>query len=220
MVGIYSITSPSGRVYIGQSWDINARHRWYKSHFANEQPYLRNSFLKYGFDSHEMKVLHELPNDVGQEVLDRYEQLYIDAYRDCGFKMLNCKEGGLGGRHSKETKERISNKIKGRKYSDEHRKNISLAQTGRKNSPERIKNIIEAKRRNGFKVSDQARENCRNAQLGRKHSEESKNKRREKMIGIVHSDETKAKISAARKEWCKNNPEKVKIQMQKLNGNS
>lgn len=145
MVGIYLIKSPSDAVYIGQSWDIEARHRWYKSHNENEQPYLSNSFKKYGFDSHEIKILHELPNDVEQGVLDRYEQIYIDAYRDSGFKLMNVKEGGRGGKHSDESKRKMAEWQLGRKKSDTHRKNISAAQLGRKNSPERIANMVKGR---------------------------------------------------------------------------
>lgn len=138
MVGIYKITSPSGKVYIGQSWNIKKRFTWYKSHKAYQQPYLKNSFNKYGFDSHELKVLHELPKDVSQEVLDVYEVLYMQSYKDAGLDLLNIKEGGKGGSHGLETRQKMSishsgkklsqgaiKKLKEREYTENHRKGIA-----------------------------------------------------------------------------------------------
>lgn len=159
MIGIYSIQSPSGKVYIGQSWDIKRRHQWYKSHEASEQPYLSNSFKKYGFDSHETKVLLELPCDVEQSVLDFYEQYYIDVYRQAGFVLLNLKEGGKGGKHCETTKRQMSvshtgkklslgaiEKLKNRSYSKEHRTKIGLSNKRRSYSEQTIEKMKKTSR--------------------------------------------------------------------------
>jgi len=94
MIGIYRITSPSGRVNIGQTWDINARKRVYKSDKAIKQPKLYNSIIKYGWDAHVFEVLQELPSDITQEVLDQFEIVFIEEYRNCGYKMMNIRGGG------------------------------------------------------------------------------------------------------------------------------
>src|SRR6185369_2061533 len=94
MVGIYKITSPSGKIYIGQTWNFQKRLRDYRNMKDRRQLKLFNSFQKYGFDSHEMKIVHELPVDVSQETLNTYEQFYMDAYRNCGIELLNLKEAG------------------------------------------------------------------------------------------------------------------------------
>ena len=115
MKGIYKITSPSGKVYIGQSWDLERRFKHYK-YLAQMQTQrkLHASFVKHGVDSHSFEVVHELPADVEQEVLDRYEQLYMDWYKDAGFELMNIRGGGNGpGQHSEETKRRIGAKHKG-----------------------------------------------------------------------------------------------------------
>lgn len=142
-VGIYKITSPSGRVYIGQSWDIGTRRSKYKGNNLKGQIGLTRSFSKYGFDNHSFEIVHELPSDITQEVLDNYEILYCNQYKELGFKMLNMKEPGYGGKHCQETKDRISKINKGRirtdgswigrKHTPESKEKMRLAKLGNKN---------------------------------------------------------------------------------------
>jgi len=108
MIGIYKIISPSGKIYIGQSWNIKKRWREYKCGLGKLQRYLYNSFLKHGFYNHIFEIIHELPKDIEQEVLDRYEVFYWKWYKYLGFEMLNIKEPGKGGKISEETKLKMS----------------------------------------------------------------------------------------------------------------
>ena len=61
MIGIYKITSPSNKVYIGQSVNIQKRFRDYKSlkRSIKQQPRLYNSFVKYGVNNHLFEILSE-----------------------------------------------------------------------------------------------------------------------------------------------------------------
>jgi group I intron endonuclease len=52
MTGIYKITSPTKKVYIGQSKDIIKRFKSYNQKLGKGQPRLNNSFLKYGIKNH------------------------------------------------------------------------------------------------------------------------------------------------------------------------
>jgi len=108
MIAIYKIISPSGKIYIGQSWEIEKRFKHYKNLHNKAQKYLYNSFIKNGVENHKFEIVHELPIDVEQEVLDRYEIFYWQCYKDLGFEMLNIKEPGSRGRHSEESKLKIS----------------------------------------------------------------------------------------------------------------
>lgn len=143
IVGIYKITSPSGRVYIGQSWNI--KHRWidYGESTTKNQPYLNHSFLKYGKRAHLFEVVHELPPDVHQDTINTYEQLYMDLYRACGIDLMNIREAGSQGKLSEETKRKVSqslmghapwNKgVKGYKiHSDEYKQKLSESLKGMK----------------------------------------------------------------------------------------
>lgn len=120
MVGIYKISSPSGKIYIGQSWDIQQRFwsyaykaKWYK------QPALSASFIKYGLDAHLFQKIHILPNDVSQNILDTYEEIYIQAYKDTGHRMMNIRGAGSRGKHSQQSKDKIRNTLTGRKRPQE-----------------------------------------------------------------------------------------------------
>lgn len=159
MTGIYKIVSPSGRIYIGQSWDIFDRLRKYRSLRCKAQSKLYNSLLKYGFNEHIFEVVQEFPYDISQEVLNNYEFFYWKQYIEAGFGMLNIREAGESRKHSEETKQKFRErdhsyklgkkqssetierrvaKIRGKKqkhkkgyvFTEEHRRNIS---EGRKN---------------------------------------------------------------------------------------
>ncbi len=119
MVGIYKITSPSNKIYIGQSWNISSRIGSYKSVKCKGQPKLYESLKKYGWESHSFEIVHELPEDVDQYTLDSYETLYFNLYSDCRFVMMNVREPGKGGKLSQSTKKILSLVNTGKKYSDE-----------------------------------------------------------------------------------------------------
>lgn len=133
-IGIYKITSPSEKVYIGQSWNITNRFSKYKSlPSIKKQVALYNSIKKYGYDKHKFEILEELVN-ITQEKLDECEIKHINYYKALNYNLLNIKEGGLGGKlpkesivkmletrgkwnHSEETKQQISNSHKGIRHS-------------------------------------------------------------------------------------------------------
>lgn len=110
---IYKITSPTDKVYIGQTRNAKIRFRAHRNFkWCRYKSGLINSFNKYGIDSHSFEIIHFLPNDVTQDVLDAYEQLYMDLYSACGIELLNSKEGGYKGSHSDEAKLKMSLKAK------------------------------------------------------------------------------------------------------------
>ena len=55
--GIYKITSPTGRIYIGQSVNIKLRFRAYKNGGGKGQPKLRRSIDKYGWNEHQFDII-------------------------------------------------------------------------------------------------------------------------------------------------------------------
>jgi group I intron endonuclease len=149
MVGIYKITSPTGKVYIGQSWNIEKRWRSHKKGININFP-LYNSIQKYGYLNHIFEIIHELPKDVSQDILDTYEILYINQYKDLGFKLLNIRDGGSRGKHSESTKNKIAlakkgskNGMFGKKHSDETKLKFSKVHKGKKNSKEATQKQID-----------------------------------------------------------------------------
>lgn len=163
MTGIYKITSPTGKVYIGQSWNIRKRLSAYRNlhQRVSRQVHLFNSIVKYGWNNHRFEIIHELPIDIDQGTMDIYEILYIELYKTCNVQLMNIRGGGSRGKHTEETKSKIrkkraeqifseeslqkrSNSLKGRKRDPELMRYIHQKNTGKPKSEETKKKISEA----------------------------------------------------------------------------
>lgn len=127
---IYAITSPSGKVYIGQSCNYYARYRTYMTKRCKHQPKLLNSLSKYGPDKHKFEILFELRRDISQPMLNYWEQFFMDYYRSIGVELLNIKEAGSNGKPSAETIEKMRKSSTGRKHSAESKQKISAVKRG------------------------------------------------------------------------------------------
>lgn len=176
MVAIYKIQSPSGKIYIGQTWNYKKRMSGYKNLSCKRQPKLYSSLMKYGVHNHLFTIIHELPEDVEQDIIDVYEQLYIDQYRDCNINLMNIREAGSHGKHSQESIEKLKRVNLGKKHSNDFRKKRSDMMKG---------NTI----RLGSSISEETRLKMSNSRKGRVHSEESKLKMRNSALGKKKSPE-------------------------------
>lgn len=152
-IGIYKITSPTGRVYIGQSWNIRRRFNQYKKLDCKVQRLIFRSLSKYGVDNHVFEIIHHLPKDVSQEVMDSFEVLYWNLYRSCGIRMLNLQEPGRGGKPCEETRRLLSLSHMGNKHNVGKKlppgviAKMITARTGLKRSEETKKKQSEAAKR-------------------------------------------------------------------------
>lgn len=83
MIGIYKITNPKGRIYIGQSRDIEYRFSTYKKvrQRLTQQPKLYNSIKKYGVDAHKFEVVTEC-NEDELNILERYYQELFNCVKE------------------------------------------------------------------------------------------------------------------------------------------
>ena len=54
---IYMITSPTGRIYVGSTIDIDYRFSQYKRLQCKNQIKLYNSLIKHGFEKHNFEKL-------------------------------------------------------------------------------------------------------------------------------------------------------------------
>lgn len=128
MTGIYKITSPSGKIYIGQSWDIDKRFKKYNNLYCKSQKKLYNSFIKYGVEKHTFEIIEVILTPIKQKELDEKEISYISFYKSKGYEMLNLTIGGKGTRgciFTKETKEKMSLSRQGKKLSRETKNKMS-----------------------------------------------------------------------------------------------
>jgi group I intron endonuclease len=126
--GIYKITSPNGKIYIGESSDIDTRKYYYKIVSCHKQIKLYNSLKKYGWNAHTFEILEEC--DFG-ELLCR-ERYWQDFYDVLGSKGLNLELTNCGDKKrvlSQLSKDKISkansgvnNGMFGRSLSKEHLK--------------------------------------------------------------------------------------------------
>lgn len=131
MIGIYKITNPKGKIYIGQTIDFNRRVYQYKMFNCKEQPKLFNSLKKYGFDNHTFELIHECQIS-NLTILERY---YQELYKTIENDNLNCflvTAADKSGRHTEETKRKMSESAKGKKKTAEHIAKLPQNQKGYK----------------------------------------------------------------------------------------
>lgn len=168
--GIYLITSPTNKIYIGQSINILNRWKYHKYSFKLNTK-ISNSFKKYGFENHKFEIICECD----ETELNELEIFYIKKYNSFNSKIgLNLKSGGeQGGKLSEETKQKLSDSLKGRE----------------------VWNV-------GIPVSKETKDKIRNSLINRKitdiHSIDEAEKIRKKIsentkIGINKSDKSKRK---------------------------
>jgi group I intron endonuclease len=108
LIGIYKITSPTDKIYIGQSGDVYKRWSSYFKLNCVDQPKLYRSLIKYGIDSHIFEIIEECII----EQLDEKE-IYWGLYYNSLNEGLNCRLGNGRGICSEETKTKIGNKQRG-----------------------------------------------------------------------------------------------------------
>lgn len=129
MIGIYKITSPSGKIYIGQSKDIKNRFRYYKSLHCKKQIALHRSFIKYGVDKHTFEILEECKScELNNK--ERYYQEFYNVLKN-GLNCLLTSTNSKKKIYSDETKAKLSKSLKGRIITKEWRENLSKAGKGR-----------------------------------------------------------------------------------------
>lgn len=196
--GIYKITSPTNRIYIGQSIDINRRKNQYRriDNKIKKMTKIYKSLIKYGFEKHKFEIIEEcIENDLNAR--ERYWQEYYNVTGKFGLNCILVESFNKKRIVSEETKEKISKNNsrywKGRKRSKE---SIELAIKSRVYTEEYRKKIGDKSR--GRKHSEETKQIISKKNLGRKHSEESKLKMSLAVIGRKHSEETKKKMSIIR----------------------
>lgn len=132
MIGyIYKITNPNGKIYVGKTFRLKKRINNYKNLDCKSQKAIYNSLLKYGYDLHKIDILEKV--ECLEEELNNLEKYWINYYNSKN-DGLNCTFGGegmLGGKHSDETKRKISEAKIGKKLTEEHKNKISKSSKGK-----------------------------------------------------------------------------------------
>lgn len=219
--GIYKITSPNGRIYIGYSKDIENRLYKYRILDCKLQIGIYNSLCKHGYENHTFEILliYDLDLETEEEILSylkEKEKEYIsifDSFYGNNKNGLNLTTGGEGFILSDEAKKRIGDAHRGVKMPEDLKERLRIINTGRKHtneakelisqsslnrSDEIKKQMSELHKGNkynvGKKTKESTKEKLRIASTGKKHTEESKKKISEKNKGRKMKPETKEKL--------------------------
>jgi group I intron endonuclease len=143
MIGVYKITSPTNKIYIGQSINIEQRWKRYNKLYCKSQTKLYYSLKKYGPENHIFEIIEECKES---NLLER-ETYWKNHYKVLEIPSLCCRIDGKGGKNSKTTNELISksnkgiSRNKGREQSEEEKKLRSQIKLGYKPSISHIDNM-------------------------------------------------------------------------------
>ena len=129
--GIYKITSPSRRVYIGQSMDIYERWKKYKYVNNKYQKKVFNSVRKYGVENHIFEIIEECEFE-DLNCRERYWQDFYEVLGEGGLNLMLQECGEIKQVHTQETKDKISKAIKGIKRSEETKQLLRVINLGEK----------------------------------------------------------------------------------------
>jgi group I intron endonuclease len=180
------------KIYVGQTWMALEERPGKNGVGYSNSPYLYNAIQKYGFDNFQYTVLTECHDQMAADVL---EDEYIEQLDSCNPAIgYNLKKGGSAGKHSEETKNKISEALKGREVSEETRQKLSVANTGIKKPP----HTEEWKEDNSLFMKQRHKENGHPMQ-GKQHTEESKAQISETIKESWHETHTEASIARSAK---------------------
>lgn len=162
---VYSITSPSNKVYVGIT--LTTPKNRFREHIAfskrgNSNRKISNAFRKYGPDNLKLSTLEILEHDVKEELykaLCEREKFHIHNL-DTFINGYNCTLGGegtvglvgelnqfYGKKHKPETIQRLRELASVRKHTEETKRKISEAGKGRVHSKESIEKMKQRKER-------------------------------------------------------------------------
>lgn len=171
--GIYRIqNSVDGRVYVGQSVNIEARFTAHRSSLRLNKHYavhMQRAWNRHGEDA----FLFEIVETCSADRLDELELEWIIRTKCCDYKhgYNTCPVPGHGPRGVRRRPESIAKsaaKRRGQKRTPEQRARISAAVKGKKRSPETIARIVAS--HVGKKLGAEHRRNIGLAHKGMKRS--------------------------------------------------
>jgi group I intron endonuclease len=168
----------NGKKYIGQTTRLDLAER-FREHCGNSTtsvcPKLRNAIKKYGKDCFIIEPLWT-SETCNQHELDTKEMELIEQYNTLNPNGYNLTKGGMGGRHSDETKLLISEKskqawkLKGEQFRKERKERGNTEESKQKVS-ETLKEL--------FRIKPELREKISQGNKGKKRTEDSKERYRQ-----------------------------------------
>ena len=208
------IVNENNKCYIGQT-SVNPERRWRSDGSGYEGQVFYNPIKYYGWDNISHIVLCY---GLSEEEVNKMEIALISLFKSTNREEFgyNVSHGGnVAGKHSEETRQKMSEARKGKQHSEEHKNKISEALKGKPCSEETRKKISESLK--GKHHSEETRKKLSEANKGennywygkhlldetrKKMSEAKKGKyvgEKHPMYGKHLSEETKKKISEKNK---------------------
>jgi len=212
MQGVYEIVNlydGKATTYVGSSSDVARRwgdHCVRLRNGVHENCYLQRAWAKYGEEAFFFTIIEEMDDEA---ILLEREQYWLDRFLEWPEAIYNIAHDVNGGAMTEETKQRISNALKGYPKSEITKRKLSVARKGKKLSIEHRHKLSEAKigKKRGPR-SEETKRKISEAKKGKKHgpmSEEHKRKIGEakkgnqNCLGRHHTEESKRKLSEAHK---------------------
>lgn len=110
---IYLHTFPNNKYYVGIT-SVSVNERWLNGNGYVKQPYIFKAIQKYGWNNIKHEILEIVNTKKEAEERERYyiTEIYHSNNKKYGYN--NTNGGNYNGMHTEETKEKISNKLKGK----------------------------------------------------------------------------------------------------------
>lgn len=129
---VYLLTSPSGKQYVGQTWEFEKRMHAYEHKASASQRVLYNAIVKYGWENFTVTIIKR---DIQtQDAMDATEDAFILMLDTLAPNGYNLRRGGSRGKHHADSIEKMRASSIGQKCSLETRKKMSEAHSGEKNA--------------------------------------------------------------------------------------
>lgn len=220
MIGIYKITNPTGKIYIGQSINLEKREDDYMKLRCDKQPKLYNSLKKYGWEQHIFEIIEKC----SLEQLNKreiYWGLYYNVLEENG---LNLRLGDARGKCSEEMKKKIgqtNSRPKPEKFNSELKKPV-LQFNKQGDLIAEYESYHDAKNKTGLSLTEVLRGKAKTAggyifkykdewdgnqpiikphgTLGKQQSFKGRTSPNKGKLGKKRTEETKQKISKANKK--------------------
>ena len=127
---VYLLTSPSGKQYVGQTWDYERRMAEYRRGHGHGE--IGIAVETHGWDNFAaVKIARGVQT---QDALDATEDAFSKLLGTMWPHGYNLQECGYGGKQNEKTKEKIRASLRGKPKSPETRAKISASMSGEKSS--------------------------------------------------------------------------------------